>query len=114
MQKVMGFLRMLGEAPKGDGNNRLSVKLRNGSRIVGLPGTEATVRGFSAVSLVVVDEATRVREEMFVAMRPMLAVSKGGVVAAINAGGQSGYFWDQWTFGGDGEGVRAGVSVRVQ
>ena len=87
MQKVMGFLRMLGEAPKGDGNNRLSVKLRNGSRIVGLPGTEATVRGFSAVSLVVVDEAARVREEMFVAMRPMLAVSKGGVVAAINAGG---------------------------
>jgi len=29
-------------------------------RIVGLPGTEATVRGFSAVSLMLIDEAARV------------------------------------------------------
>ena len=101
MQKVMVFLRMLGEAPKGDGSNRLSVKLRNGSRIVGLPGTEGTVRGFSAVSLVVVDEAARVREEMYTAVRPMLAVSNGDLWLLSTPAGQSGYFWDQWTFGGE-------------
>jgi hypothetical protein len=35
---------------RGDGDNGISLLLPNGSRIVGLPGTEATVRGFSAVS----------------------------------------------------------------
>ena len=39
--------------------------LPNGSRIVGLPGTEATVRGFSAVSLLLIDEASRVVDEMY-------------------------------------------------
>ena len=33
--------------PRGDGKNALSLLLPNGSRIVGLPGTERTVRGFS-------------------------------------------------------------------
>jgi hypothetical protein len=48
--------------------------LSNGSRIVGLPGTEAAVRGFSAALLIVIDEATRVADEMYRALRPMLAV----------------------------------------
>ncbi|MBK5293184.1 MAG: hypothetical protein JJE04_16110, partial [Acidobacteriia bacterium] len=63
IQKLMEFVRTLGAAPKA-GN-------------VGLPNVEATVRGFSAVSLVVVDEAARVREEMYTAVRPMLALKNG-------------------------------------
>jgi hypothetical protein len=34
------------------------------SRIVGLPGTESTIRGFSAVSLLVIDEAARVPDDL--------------------------------------------------
>ena len=110
IEKVKGFVRKLGAAPKGDGNNRLSVKLKNGSRIVGLPGNEATVRGFSAVSLLVVDEAARVGEEMYTAVRPMLGVSQGDLWLLSTPAGQRGYFWDAWTFGGE-EWMR--VSVRA-
>jgi hypothetical protein len=46
---------------KGDRRNPISLAFPNGSRIVGLPGTEATVRGFSSVSLVLIEEAARVR-----------------------------------------------------
>jgi len=47
--KVEELMVPLQIAPRGDGHNRISVLLPNGSRIVGLPGTEETVRGFSAV-----------------------------------------------------------------
>ncbi|MBK5292146.1 MAG: hypothetical protein JJE04_10770 [Acidobacteriia bacterium] len=101
IRKVKEFVRKLGAAPRGDGDNRLSVRLKNGSRIVGLPSVEATVRGFSAVSLVVVDEAARVREEMFLAVRPMLAVTNGELWLLSTPAGQSGYFWEAWRFGGE-------------
>jgi hypothetical protein len=60
---------------KGDGDNEMSSQFPNGSRIVGLPGSEGTIRGFSAVSLLLVDEASRVPDELYLAVRPMLAVS---------------------------------------
>jgi hypothetical protein len=51
--------------------------LPNGSRIVGLPGVEGTVRGFSAVSLLLIDEASRVSGATYKSLRPMLAVGNG-------------------------------------
>src|SRR5580658_6813344 len=74
LRKAAEFLRRLGVARKGDGDNVLSLVLPNGSRIVGLPGTEATVRGFSAVSLLLIDEAARVEDAVYKSLRPMLAV----------------------------------------
>ena len=78
-------MRRLGIRPKGDGDNEMSLALPNGSRIVGLPGNEATVRGFSAVSLLLVDEAARVSDDLYLAIRPMLAVSDGDAVADEHA-----------------------------
>ena len=46
LRKATGFARMLGIRSKGDGDNEISLELPNGSRIVGLPGMEATIRGF--------------------------------------------------------------------
>src|SRR5262249_14491545 len=57
VRKAEEWLRVLGLRPKGDGSNSMSIEFPNRSRIVGLPGTEATIRGFSAVSLLVLDEA---------------------------------------------------------
>jgi hypothetical protein len=79
LRKATGFARKLGIKPKGDGDNEISLELPNRSRIVGLPGSEATVRGFSAVSLLLVDEAARVSDELYLAIRPMLAVSDGAL-----------------------------------
>jgi hypothetical protein len=86
---------------KGDGHNRLSVVLENGSRIVGLPGVEATVRGFSAASLVIVDEAARVKDELVEALRPMLAVKNGDLWMVSTPAGRSGAFFEAWEYGGD-------------
>jgi hypothetical protein len=45
------MVSMLKIEPRGDGDNDISLLFPNGSRIVGLPGIEGTVRGFSAVSM---------------------------------------------------------------
>jgi hypothetical protein len=76
------------------------VRLPNGSRIVGLPGNEGTIRGFSAVSLLIVDEAARVSDELYKALRPMLTVANGDVWLLSTPFGKRGFFYEQWEHGG--------------
>jgi phage terminase large subunit-like protein len=73
----------------------------NGSRIIALPGKEATIRGFSGVSLLIVDEASRVPDELYQAIRPMLAVSGGRIVLLSTPFGKRGFFYQEWTDGED-------------
>ena len=54
---------------------RASFPLANGSRIIALPGTEKTIRGYAAADLVVIDEAARVEDDLLTAVRPMLAAA---------------------------------------
>src|ERR1700693_2284532 len=100
LRKATGFARKLGIKPKGDGDNEISLELKNRSRIVGLPGNEATVRGFSAVSLLLVDEAARVSDELCMAVRPMLAVSDGAMWMMSTPFGKRGFFYEAWANGG--------------
>ena len=100
LRKATGFARKLGIKPKGDGDNEISLELPNRSRIVGLPGSEATVRGFSAVSLLLVDEAARVSDELYLALRPMLAVSDGALWLMSTPFGKRGFFYEAWANGG--------------
>lgn len=52
------------------------VEFPNGSRVLSVPGSsEATIRGFSAPSLIIVDEASRVSEPTFGAIRPMMVAA---------------------------------------
>jgi tRNA(Met) C34 N-acetyltransferase TmcA len=90
---AMGFER------KGDGTHGLSWVLPNGSRILGVPGTEATVRGYSAANLVIVDEAARVEDELYRSLRPMLAVSNGDLILLSTPFGERGFFWREWAEG---------------
>ena len=75
--------------------------LPNGSRIVGLPGMAGTVRGFSAVSMLLIDEAARVEDRIYKALRPMLAVSDGDLWLMSTPRGRQGFFYDAWEHGGD-------------
>jgi hypothetical protein len=100
--KVMGFYRDLGRPVGAKTEQRLSVELVNGSRVVTLPGTEKTVRGFSGVDLLVVDEASRVEDALYYAIRPMLAVSGGSLVMLSTPYGRRGVFFEEWTEGGEG------------
>jgi len=78
----------------------LRLELENGSRIVCLPGKEASIRGFSKVALLVVDEASRVPDELYQAIRPMLAVSGGRLILLSTPFGKRGFFHHEWTEGG--------------
>ena len=92
----------LGIRPRGDGDNEISLLFPNGSRIVGLPGVEGTVRGFSAVSMLVIDEAARVEDAMYKALRPMLAVGDGDFWLMSTPCGKRGFFYEAWAHGGPG------------
>jgi Terminase large subunit, T4likevirus-type, N-terminal len=100
LRKATKFVRKLGIRPKGDGDNEISLELPNGSRIVGLPGTESTIRGFSAVSLLLVDEAARCSDDLYLAIRPMLAVSDGTLWLMSTPMGKRGFFYETWANGG--------------
>ncbi len=84
----------------------LRTEFDNGSRIVALPGKEATIRGFSGVSLLIVDEASRVPDELYQAIRPMLAVSGGRIVLLSTPFGKRGFFYQEWTDGADWQKVK--------
>ncbi len=100
VRKAEGFVRQWGIRPRGDGDNEISLVFPNGSRIVGLPGTEGTVRGFSAVALLIIDEAARVSDEQYHAVTPMLAVGNGDMWLMSTPCGKRGFFYDVWSKGG--------------
>ena len=97
IRKVGGFLKAAGIDGKG---GRLGWELRNGSRVVAVPGNEAHVRGFSAPSLIVIDEAARVGDVLYQSLRPMLVVGRGRLVLLSTPFGERGFFWKEWTHGG--------------
>lgn len=78
----------------------LTMELANESRIVSLPESEETIRGYSGVRLLVIDEASRVSDELYYAVRPMLAVSGGRLIALSTPFGKRGWFHKEWNEGG--------------
>jgi len=99
--KIGGFYKDLGRPVAPQGERKLSLELENGSRIITLPGSEKTIRGFSGTSLLVLDEAARVEDELYFAVRPMLAVSGGALMMLSTPYGKRGVFYEEW-IGGHG------------
>ncbi len=97
--KVLGFYRDLQRPVSPQAERKLSLELENGSRIVTLPGSEKTVRGFSGAALLIVDEAARVEDSLYFAVRPMLAVSGGSLMMLSTPFGKRGAFFEEWTNG---------------
>ena len=95
--KIAAFYRDLGRPVSAIAERKLSLELENGSRIVTLPGSEKTVRGFSGAALLVVDEAARVDDSLYYAVRPMLAVSGGSLMMLSTPFGMRGAFFEEWT-----------------
>ena len=59
------------------------------------------IRGYSAVSLLLIDEASMVTKPMYLALRPMLAVSGGDLWLMSTPRGKQGFFYEVWEHGGD-------------
>jgi hypothetical protein len=98
--KVAASYQALGHIIPADSYRKMGMELANGSRIEALPGTEKTIRGFSGVDLLLVDEASSVADELYYAVRPMLAVSGGRLMMLSTPYGRRGVFYEEWT--GDG------------
>jgi phage FluMu gp28-like protein len=99
--KIAASYRALGHAMPADSYRKLGMELTNGSRIEALPGSEKTIRGFSGVGLLILDEAARVDDALYYAVRPMLAVSGGSLMMLSTPFGKRGVFFEEWQ-GGEG------------
>ena len=96
MLKFAEFLSLVNKNVKLDSDTKLSVRFANGSRVLALPGSEKTIRGISAVTLLILDEAAGIPDELYGAVRPMLAVSKGRLILMSTPRGEQGFFWETW------------------
>ena len=100
LDKVRAFLPALGIVARGDGVNRQSVKLPNGSRIVALPGGDKPTRSYSKVSMVIIDEAAMVADPVHDAVAPTLATTNGDLMLVSTPMGKRGAFYRAWQYGG--------------
>jgi hypothetical protein len=97
--KIAQAYLKLGHSVAPDSYRKLGMRLANGSRVEALPGSEKTIRGFSGVDLLVLDEASRVDDGLYFAVRPMLAVSGGALIMLSTPAGRRGVFFEEWTEG---------------
>lgn len=115
-RKVLVGYKALGRPVSSETENRLSLELETGSRIVSLPGSEDTIRGFSAVNLLIVDEAARVGDDLLAGVMPAVSSARGQVVAISTPGARHTWFHRIWT--GESEGwetwrIPASASGRI-
>jgi hypothetical protein len=101
-RKVFGAYQRTGRTIPPDSESKLALELRNGSRILCLPGgDEGSIRGYSGVRALIIDEASRCPDALFIALRPMIAVSAGSVTLLSTPFGRRGFFWSSWAEGDD-------------
>lgn len=99
LMKVKETHRGLADAPALLSDAATMMNLANGTRILALPGKEGNLRGFSKPSLLVLDEASRIPDALYYAVRPMLAVSEGRLVLLSTPFGKRGFFHQEWMEG---------------
>lgn len=94
-KKTLAVFRALEWPVPAKQQTQLTLHLENHSRIIALPPTES-VRGFSGVKLLLLDEASRLPDSMIAAVRPMLAISGGTLIGLSTPRGTRGWFYEQW------------------
>jgi hypothetical protein len=77
-RKVLDLFNGLGRPMAVVAESALRIEFGNGSRVLSLPSTEATVRCFSGVALLVIDEAARVPDALYFAVVPCWRFPRGG------------------------------------
>jgi hypothetical protein len=95
-RKVLDGWQALGQPMRALARTQHRLELVNGSRVLSLPGREQTIRSYGGVTLLVLDEAARISDDFYRSVRPMLAVSRGRLVALSTPFGQRGWFFHEW------------------
>ena len=89
----------LPDMPELRAESALRAEFANGSRVIALPGSERTTRGYSRARLIILDEAARVDDELLAALRPTLATCDGSLIMLTTPAGKRGEFYRAWTEG---------------
>jgi hypothetical protein len=100
-RRVLAFYHGLEGLPSRPGvkaESALRLELMNNSRVISLPGSERTTRGYSRAGLIIVDEAARVDAELITSLAPMQAVARGRrrFIAMSTPAGRLGWFYERW------------------
>jgi Terminase large subunit, T4likevirus-type, N-terminal len=97
-RKVFDAYKRSGRTVPPESETTLALELSNGSRILALPGgDEGAIRGFSGVRAIVLDECARIPDSLWVAVRPMVAVSGGSIMLLSTPFGTRGFFYRVWS-----------------
>jgi len=99
LAKVQAYIATMEAPPPMAKEAATELRLKNGSRIVSLPGDGDTVRGYSAPALIVEDEAAFVSDELYETFLPMLATSNGQLILMSTPNGKRGHFYFAWSNG---------------
>jgi hypothetical protein len=97
--KVLWFYNALNRPAAAVEESKHHLELENGSRIISLPDSEEGIRVYAGVSLLVLDEASRISDDLYKAVRPMLAISDGALLAQSTPFGKRGWFYEAWDRG---------------
>lgn len=98
-RSLMLLYQKLDGAPAPVSESVLRVELPNGSRIIALPGSERTLRGYAGAKLILLDEAARIEDELMAALRPMMATVDGSLIMMSTPFGKRGEFYRAWSEG---------------
>jgi hypothetical protein len=97
---LTGFYDRIPGVPAAVTRNTTELELETGARCCAVPGSERTIRSKSAVTLLIIDEASRIDDSLISAVTPMLAVTDGDIIALTTPFGRRGWFHEQWERGG--------------
>ncbi len=97
--KVLSFMAMDPTYPEIVRNSDKGLELSNGSRIVIVPGTDKSARGYSCPNLVILDEASRIEDLIYTSgVRPMFTDNPTGRLVILSTpNGQTGFFHSIFT-----------------
>jgi hypothetical protein len=96
VRRVRECLIKVGAELKSD--NVYGLELKNGSRVLALPGSDDSIRGLTVDGWIVADEAARLSEDLIAALRPMRARRPQARFAMLStAWSRSDPFWTVWS-----------------
>jgi Terminase large subunit, T4likevirus-type, N-terminal len=94
-------------------DNKFSLELANGSRVLALPGTSANIRGYTVDAWIVADEAAQLDPEIMAALHPMRTQCPHARFAMLStAWSYTDPFWQVWN-GKDSSWTRIPATIDV-
>ena len=98
MKKIVTFMKADPNFPRLTIDNTFTKEFENGSRILALSGNEKAARGYSDPAVIILDEASRIPDEMYDAIDPMTAGEKTEIIMMSTPYGKRGFFYNTYAF----------------